>query len=92
MSEAPQLIGALSEQEVAAIEREVAHLPDRPSAAIEALQIVQQARGWVSDESLSAVALWGPCGRVRASRVGDWRRRRDPVQAIARQDRSLDRR
>ena len=56
MSEAQQIISALSDQEVAAIEREVSHLPDRPSAAIEALQIVQEARGWVSDESLSAVA------------------------------------
>ncbi|MEQ9452453.1 MAG: NADH-quinone oxidoreductase subunit NuoE [Pseudomonadales bacterium] len=55
MSEA-QLIQPLSDAEIAAIEAEIAHLPDRESAAIEALQIVQRARGWVSDESLQACA------------------------------------
>jgi len=35
---------------------EIAHLPDRESAAIEALQIVQAKRGWVSDASLGAIA------------------------------------
>lgn len=55
MSEA-QLISALSNEEIEAIEAEVAHLPDRPSAAIEAMQIVQAKRGWVSDESLNAIA------------------------------------
>lgn len=51
-----QLIGALSNEEIEAIEAEIAHLPDRQSAAIEALQIVQAKRGWVTDESLNAVA------------------------------------
>lgn len=51
-----QLINALSIEEIEAIETEVAHLPDRESAAIEALMIVQRARGWVSDASLHAVA------------------------------------
>jgi NADH-quinone oxidoreductase subunit E len=55
MSEA-ELISALSNDEIEAIEAEVAHLPDRQSAAIEALQIVQEKRGWVSDDSLNAVA------------------------------------
>ena len=55
MSEA-QLISALSNEEIEAIEAEVTHLPDRPSAAIEAMQIVQAQRGWVSDESLNAIA------------------------------------
>ena len=55
MSEA-DLISALSNDEIEAIEAEVAHLPDRQSAAIEALQIVQAKRGWVSDESLNAIA------------------------------------
>lgn len=50
------MINTLSEQEIAAIEAQIAHLPDRESAAIEALQIVQQARGWVSDDSLHATA------------------------------------
>ncbi|HEX7035841.1 MAG TPA: NADH-quinone oxidoreductase subunit NuoE [Pseudomonadales bacterium] len=51
-----ELINPLSEEEIAAIEAEVAHVPDRRSAAIEALRIVQAKRGWVSDESLAAVA------------------------------------
>lgn len=54
MSEA--IIQALSDEEIGAIENEISHLPDRESAAIEALQIVQKARGWISDESLNAIA------------------------------------
>ena len=50
------LITALSDQEVAAIETEISHLPDRHSAAIDALKIVQLQRGWISDASLSAIA------------------------------------
>lgn len=46
----------LSAEELAAIDAEIADLPDRPSAAIEALRIVQEHRGWVSDESLAAIA------------------------------------
>jgi NADH-quinone oxidoreductase subunit E len=56
MSPTADLISALSAAEVDAIETQISHLPDRESAAIEALQIVQQARGWVSDESLHAAA------------------------------------
>lgn len=56
MSEASELIDVLSSEEVEAIEAEIAHLPDRESAAIEALQIVQARRGWVSDTSLGAIA------------------------------------
>lgn len=51
-----ELISALSPEEVDAIEAEVAHLPERRSAAIEALRIVQDRRGWISDESLAAIA------------------------------------
>lgn len=50
------LIEVLSDAEVAAIEAEATHLPNRESAAIEALQIVQAHRGWVSDASLNAIA------------------------------------
>ena len=50
------LIQTLSEAEVAEIEAECAHLPDRQSAAIDALMIVQKHRGWVSDQSLFAIA------------------------------------
>lgn len=50
------LISALSDAEVAEIEAEVSHLPNRQAAAIDALKIVQGYRGWISDESLSAIA------------------------------------
>ncbi len=56
VSEAIQLIEALSAEEVEAIEAEIAHLPDRESAAIEAMRIVQEKRGWISDESLAGIA------------------------------------
>jgi len=51
-----ELVNALSREEVDAIEAEVAHLPERRSAAIEALRIVQDRRGWISDQSLAAIA------------------------------------
>ena len=53
---ANNLIETLSQQEIDEIEAEIAHLPDRESAAIDALRIVQEHRGWVSDESLGAIA------------------------------------
>lgn len=57
MSEAGQhLISALSDEEISEIEAEILHLPNRESAAIDALKIVQAHRGWISDESLAAVA------------------------------------
>ena len=52
----PALIQVLSDEEIRAIEEECAHLPDRQSAAIDAMMIVQRHRGWVSDESLTAIA------------------------------------
>lgn len=52
----PALIPILSDAEVREIEAECAHLPDRKSAAIDAMMIVQRHRGWVSDESLAAIA------------------------------------
>jgi NADH-quinone oxidoreductase subunit E len=51
-----ELICALSEQELAAIDAELAHLPYKSAAAIDALKIVQETRGWVSDDSLVAIA------------------------------------
>lgn len=51
-----ELIPMLSDDEVREIEAECAHLPDRKSAAIDALMIVQRHRGWVSDASLAAIA------------------------------------
>ena len=55
MSEA-ELIQVLSDEEIREIQHEVDHLPDPQSAAIDALIIVQKHRGWVSDESLQAIA------------------------------------
>ena len=50
------LITALSGSELAGINAELAHVPLKSGAAIDALKIVQQHRGWVSDESLRAIA------------------------------------
>ena len=52
----PALIQVLSDEELREIEEECSHLPDRPSAAIDAMMIVQRHRGWVSDDSLAAIA------------------------------------
>lgn len=46
----------LSKKEIAAIEHECALYESRPAAAIDALQIVQGERRWISDESLYAIA------------------------------------
>jgi NADH-quinone oxidoreductase subunit E len=46
----------LSESEITAIEHECALYESRPAAAIDALQIVQRKRGWISDDSLNAIA------------------------------------
>lgn len=51
-----RLITALSEIELAEIDAEIAHSPCRSAVAIDALKIVQSHRGWVSDESLKAIA------------------------------------
>jgi NADH-quinone oxidoreductase subunit E len=46
----------LTPEEIHEIEKEVALVPTRKAACIEALKIVQQHRRWVSDESLYSVA------------------------------------
>lgn len=50
------IISGLSQIEIDEIEQEISHLPGRQAAAIDALKIVQEHRGWVSDESLQATA------------------------------------
>ena len=55
-AEPPTVINALSPEELAAIDAEIAHLPYPSAVAIDALKIVQAHRGWVSDESLQAIA------------------------------------
>ena len=46
----------LSEHELAEIEHECQQYEHRPAAAIDALQVVQQQRGWINDECLYAIA------------------------------------
>lgn len=48
----------LSEIEKEQIDHEVAAVPVREAAGIEALKIIQRHRGWVSDESLQEVAAY----------------------------------
>ncbi len=46
----------LTEQERREIADEIRHYPERRAACIEALKIVQQHRGWVSDDGLKDLA------------------------------------
>jgi NADH-quinone oxidoreductase subunit E len=48
----------LTETEIQAINHEIELLPHKKAAVIEALKIVQQHRGWVSDESVEAIAAY----------------------------------
>ncbi len=48
----------LSEEERKQIDEEVSHYPNKRAACVEALKIVQNQRGWVSDESLKEVAQY----------------------------------
>ena len=50
------LLPVLSDEELREIDLEISHAPYRPAVAIDALKIVQAHRGWVSDESLRAIA------------------------------------
>ena len=47
---------ALSEKEIHAINHEIELVPYKKAALIEALKIVQNHRGWISDESVAAIA------------------------------------
>ena len=46
----------LTEAEIAEIEHEMTLYPDNKAVGLEALKIVQKHQGWVSDESLLAIA------------------------------------
>lgn len=48
----------LSEEEIRKIDKEIALVPVRKAACIEALKIVQDHRGWISDESLESIAAY----------------------------------
>ncbi len=57
VSPSPTEKGApLSETEIRSIDHEISILPNKKAAVIEALKIVQQHRGWISDESVEAIA------------------------------------
>jgi NADH-quinone oxidoreductase subunit E len=51
-----QTDASLTSDERREIDAELAHMPQKSGAAIDALKIVQRYRGWVSDESLVAIA------------------------------------
>jgi NADH-quinone oxidoreductase subunit E len=48
----------LTDLERTAIDHEVAQVPYKSAAVIEALKIVQQHRGWISDDSVDAIAAY----------------------------------
>ena len=52
----PGATGALTEAETLAIRSEASHYPNKQAASIDALKIVQDRRGWVSDEALRGIA------------------------------------
>jgi len=47
---------SLSENEIEAIRHEASHYEASPAVAIDALKLVQQRRGWVSDENIAEIA------------------------------------
>jgi len=53
---APDYSDYLSAEEKHAIDHEISIVETREAAGIEALKIVQEKRGWISDESLAAIA------------------------------------
>ena len=54
----PELISALSDKALVEIDHEISHAPYRSAVAIDALKIVQKYHGWVSDDSLRALAKY----------------------------------
>ena len=46
----------LTEEEITKIDQEISHLPHKSAACIEALKIVQEERGWISDECICLIA------------------------------------
>ncbi|WP_237067404.1 NADH-quinone oxidoreductase subunit NuoE [Microbulbifer guangxiensis] len=48
----------LSTEEIRAIDEERSHYENDAAAGLEALRIVQRARGWISDDSLRAISAY----------------------------------
>jgi len=59
----------LTAAEIAAIDHEIDLLPYKKAAVIEALKVIQQHRGWVSDESIAAVADYLEMGAAEVDSV-----------------------
>ncbi len=57
-SNAPTRARRLTAEEIAEIEHEMTLYPDKRAVGLEALKIVQKHQGWVSDESLLAIAKY----------------------------------
>lgn len=53
---APDYSNYLSAKEKQAIDHEISIVETKEAAGIEALKVVQEERGWISDESLAAIA------------------------------------
>ena len=56
-SNAPQA-RKLTAEEISEIEHEMTLYPDKQAVGLEALKIVQKHQGWVSDESMLAIASY----------------------------------
>lgn len=56
LDESQQQTIQLTGEELSEINEEISHYDDKSAASIEALKIIQNHRGWVSDEALKAVA------------------------------------
>ena len=52
------LASVLTDEERSLIDVELTHVPHKKGAAIDALKIVQESRGWVSDDCLYAIACF----------------------------------
>lgn len=59
----------LSHLERSEIDHEISMVPHRSAAVIEALKIVQHHRGWVSDESVAAIAAYLQMGAAEVDSV-----------------------
>lgn len=46
----------LTEKEKGKIDKEISHFPVRSAACIEALKVVQEERGWISDQNIKDIA------------------------------------
>jgi NADH-quinone oxidoreductase subunit E len=59
----------LTPAEIAAIDHEIDLLPQKKAAVIEALKVIQQQRGWVSDESIGEIADYLGMGAAEVDSV-----------------------